>query len=81
MALYAITNGRPFWDCNKRTGWFVCYTIMSSVDYALRLSDGEVELLVLAVEDSRLDEGETIEAVRRAFSHHLASKRQSPGRS
>lgn len=71
-ALHAITYGRPFWDCNKRTGWTVCATIMSAVGYSESVPKETIEQLVLAVENGDLTETETVEAVRKTFSLYRA---------
>lgn len=74
-ALHFLVYRRPFWDCNKRTGWSVCATIMTAVGYAQAISDEAVNDLVLKVENGELTEAETVEAVRRAFRLYRASKR------
>jgi len=71
-ALHFLVYRRPFWDCNKRTGWSVCRTIMSAVGYAQAVSDEEVNQLVLDVENGQLNEEETIAAVRRSFRAYRA---------
>ena len=72
MALHAITFGRPFWDCNKRTGWSVCATIMSATGHTQAISNEAVEELVLKVENGALTEVETIAEVKKAFSRYRA---------
>ena len=72
MALHAITFGRPFWDCNKRTGWSVCATIMSATGHAQSISNEAVEELVLRVENGELTETETISEMRKAFFRYQA---------
>ncbi len=74
-ALHAITYGRPFWDCNKRTGWTVCFAIMSAMDYALVAKDEAVERVVLAVENGQLTAEETAAAVAKLFRAYRAKSR------
>lgn len=75
QALHFIVFRRPFWDCNKRTGWSVCAMIMTAVGYAPLLSDEGVNELVLEVENGQLTEVETIERVRLAFRAYRAKRR------
>ena len=74
-ALHFLVYRRPFWDCNKRTGWSVCVTIMTATGHAQTLTDEAVNDLVVKVENGELSEAETIDAVRRAFRLYRASKR------
>lgn len=54
QALHFLVFRRPFWDCNKRTGWSVCALIMTSVGYEQVASDDEVNEFVLQVENGQL---------------------------
>ncbi len=74
-ALHFLVYRRPFWDCNQRTGWSVCATVMTAVGYAQAISDEAVNDLVLKVENGELTEAETVDAVRKAFRRYRASMR------
>ena len=74
-ALHFLVYRRPFWDCNKRTGWSVCFTIMSATGHALAGSDDAVERLLLDVENGKLTPEQTSEEVRSLFRAYRARRR------
>ncbi len=54
-------------DCNHRTGWLLCRTLMYEGGYRLALPSVEVVRFVRSIDSLALDEPAVVEWVRRAF--------------
>lgn len=67
MALHHVVREHPFMDCNHRTGWLLCRTLMYEGGYRLALPSVEVVRFVRSIDSLALDEPAVVEWVRRAF--------------
>jgi len=67
MALHRMINAHPFMDCNHRTGWLVCRTLMLVDGYELAIPGDEVVNYLKSIDARQLDEETVKEWVRSAF--------------
>jgi death-on-curing family protein len=67
LALYRIVREHPFMDCNHRTGWLLCRTLMHIFGYELAVSGEEVVAFVKSIDADRLEEAQVKEWVRQSF--------------
>ena len=67
VALHRIVREHPFMDCNHRTGWLLCRTLMRAAGYDVAVSDDEVVSFVKSIDSLGRREEEVREWVRRAF--------------
>jgi prophage maintenance system killer protein len=66
-ALHRIVREHPFVDCNHRTGWLVCRTLMQVGGYELALPSVDVVQFVKSIDAESLDEDAVREWVKQAF--------------
>lgn len=67
VALCLIVTKHPFMDCNHRTGWLLCQTIMELAGYELVRPTNEVVDFVRSIDRLDLEEQKVIEWVERSF--------------
>ncbi len=67
VALHRVVREHPFMDCNHRTGWLLCRTLMRVAGYDVAISGNEVVSFVKSIDSLGRDEQEVREWVRRAF--------------
>jgi prophage maintenance system killer protein len=67
LALHRVVTTQPFMDCNHRTGWLLCRTLMLVDGYELAIPGDEVVSYVKSIDQEELDEQRVKEWVRAAF--------------
>lgn len=67
VALYLIVAKNPFIDCNHRSGWLVCQTIMELAGFELVRPTNEVVDFVKSIDRLELTENTVIEWVGHSF--------------
>jgi len=67
QALHRIVREHPFMECNHRTGWLLCRTLMQADGYHLALPGADVIRFVKSIDADTLDEQTVREWVRQAF--------------
>lgn len=67
IGLCRIVKGHAFIDCNHRTGWLVCQTLMEVGGYELVRPTNEVVDFVKSIDSTDRPEEEVVEWVRHSF--------------
>lgn len=67
VGLCRLVKGNPFIDCNHRTGWLLCQTLMEVAGFALVRPTNEVVEFVKSIDANDRQVEEVIEWVRRSF--------------
>lgn len=67
VALHRVVREHPFMDCNHRTGWLLCRTLMRVAGYDVAISGDEVVSFVKSIDALGREEQEVREWVRQAF--------------
>ena len=65
--LYRVVNGHPFMDCNHRTGWLLCRSLMTEAGYDLAVPSHEVVRFVKSIDTNSLSEQQVQDWVRQSF--------------
>lgn len=67
VALHRVVREHPFMDCNHRTGWLLCRTLMTAAGYDIAISRDDVVSFVKSIDAIGLNEEEVREWVRSSF--------------
>jgi len=67
LGLYRIVREHPFVDCNHRTGWLLCRTLMLSVGFETAVPRTDVIEFVRSIDAKELSLDAVEEWVRRSF--------------
>lgn len=67
VALHRVVREHPFMDCNHRTGWLLCRTLMLVAGYDIAVSRDEAVSFVKSIDALGRNEEEVREWVRRSF--------------
>jgi prophage maintenance system killer protein len=67
LALYRTVTGHAFIDCNHRTGWLLCQTLMELAGFELVRPTNEVVDFVKSIDARDREVDEVVEWVRHSF--------------